>query len=129
MASKNMPFLFLLRYCVSGTETEKRERGEVKQICHEIVTGDLPVGRVSFALRKKVDELVGEMLSGGVVRESSSPWASPVVLVRKKSGEPRFCVDYRRLNAVTRKEVFLLPRIDDLIKPAQGEESFLDVRC
>ena len=51
-----------------------------------------------------------------MVRESSSPWASPVVLVRKNNGEVRFCVDYRRLNAVTRKDIFPLPRIDDLVR-------------
>ena len=62
--------------------------------------------RVPFALRKRVDELVGELLSSGVVRELSSPWASPVVLVRKKNGELCFCVDYRRLNAVTAKMSF-----------------------
>ena len=104
---------------------EKGERGEVKEVCHEIAAGDSPpirqqVRRVPFALRKRVNELVGEMLSGGIVRESSSPWAIPVVLVRKKNGELRFCVDYRRLNAVTRKDVFPLPRIDDLLD--QGRE-------
>jgi hypothetical protein len=53
--------------------------------------------------------MVDEMVQGGVITESCSPWASPVVLVRKKSGELRFCVDYRRLNAVTRKDVFPIP--------------------
>ena len=108
---------------------EKGERGEVKEVCHEIAAGDNPpirqqVRRVPFALRKRVNELVGEMLSGGVVRESSSPWASPVVLVRKKNGELRFCVDYRRLNAVTRKDVFPLPRFDDLLDQLKGKRIF-----
>ena len=104
---------------------EKGERGEVKEVCHEIATGDSPpirqqVRRVPFALRKRVNELV----SGGVVRESSSPWASPVALVRKKNGELRFCVDYRRLNAVTRKDVFPLPCIDDLLDQLKGKRIF-----
>lgn len=108
---------------------DEGERGEVKEVQHGIVTGDSPpirqpVRRVPFALREKVAGLVNEMLSGGVIRESDSPWASPVVLVKKKSGDLRFCVDYRRINAVTRKDVFPLPRIDDLLDQLSGKKVF-----
>ena len=51
----------------------------------------------------------------GVVQPSNSPWASPIVLVRKKDGTLRFCVDYRVLNSVTKKDTFPLPKIDDLL--------------
>ena len=51
----------------------------------------------------------------GAVQPSDSPWASTIVLVRKKDGTLRFCVDYRGLNSVTKKDNFPLPRIDDLL--------------
>ena len=50
-----------------------------------------------------------------IVKPSCTHWVSPIVLVPKKDGTTRFCVDYRRLNQVTRKDVYPLPRIDDII--------------
>ena len=95
---------------------------------HVIETGDTPPicqqpRRVSFASRPEIAQMVQEMLEQRVIEESSSPWASPVVLVKKKDGE-RFCVDYQRLNAVTRKDVFPLPRIDDLLDQLKGSAVF-----
>ena len=59
--------------------------------------------------------MVAEMQGQGIVKPSSSPWASPVVLVPRKDGSLRFCIDYRCLNAVTRKDVYPLPRVDDIL--------------
>ena len=106
-----------------------RDQGRVEQVEHKIETGDhppikQPLRRVPFALRPVIARMVQEMLDAGVVQESSSPWASPIVLVKKKNGEMRFCVDYRRLNAVTRKDVFPLPRIDDLLDQLKGKTVF-----
>lgn len=60
------------------------------------------------------------MLAYNVIRPSTSPWRSPVLLVEKKDGTKRFCVDYRRLNAITRKDAYPLPLIDEIIDFAAG---------
>ena len=64
------------------------------------------------------------MLDQGVVTPSSSPWASPFVLVAEKGVTTRFCVDYRKLNAVTKLEVHPLPRIDDSLDLLAGAQYF-----
>ena len=60
-----------------------------------------------------VEEAINEMMKDGVIRPSESPWASPIVLVKKKDGTTRFCIDYRQLNNVTVKDAYPLPRIED----------------
>jgi predicted aspartyl protease len=71
--------------------------------------------RTSATETENINNLINEMLQQGVIRESHSPWSSPVVLVKKKDGTPRFCVDYRKLNAITSRDVYPLPRIDDTL--------------
>ena len=103
---------------------EEMEKGSGIQ--HTIDTGDSkPIKEaarwVSFALLEKISEMVKEMLKCGIINESSSPWASPAFIVRNKDGSLCFCVDYRRLNVVTKKDVFPLPHIDDLLDQLQGK--------
>ena len=64
------------------------------------------------------------MLQAGVVSPSNSPWAFPVVMVRKKGGALRFCVDFRKLNALTVRDQYPLPRIDDTLQRLGGAQWF-----
>lgn len=87
---------------------------------HTINTGDAaPINqrpyRLSFSERSDVQKLVTEYIDAGFIQESDSPWACPIVIVRKKDGTLRFCCDWRKLNSVTRKDAMPLPRIDDMI--------------
>ena len=65
--------------------------------------------RMPLTKRATVDKLISEMLSDNVIRPSNSPYASPILLVPKKDGETRFCVDYRKLNAVAEASAFPIP--------------------
>lgn len=63
------------------------------------------------------------MLQGGIITESASPWAAPIVMV-KEDGSWRFCVDYRKLNSVTHKDAFFLPRIKETLTSMTKAEWF-----
>ncbi|GFW94955.1 retrovirus-related Pol polyprotein from transposon 412 [Trichonephila clavipes] len=87
---------------------------------HRIDTADHPPIKqhprcLPFAKQEEVGTLLREMQENDIIEPSSSPWASPIVLVRKKDGSTRFCVDYRKLNDVTKKDSYPLPRIDDTL--------------
>ena len=99
---------------------EKGERGETDLIQMEIDTGDAapkkqPIRRMPYAARSEIARQLKDMQENGVIQASKSPWSSPVVLVQKKDGSLRFCVDYRELNSVTKADTFPLPRVDDLL--------------
>ena len=83
-----------------------------------------PYRRQNPAVRREEMAQVQQMLSSDVIRPSNSPWASPVVMVRKKDGSLRFCVDFRQLNDATVKDAHPLPRIDDLLNALHGAKWF-----
>ncbi|UYV78534.1 hypothetical protein LAZ67_16001927 [Cordylochernes scorpioides] len=80
--------------------------------------------RVSAKEREIIKEQIDEMLRDGIIRPSSSPWSFAVILVKKRDGKYRFCVDYRKLNDVTVKDVYPIPRIDEVLDTLQGSKYF-----
>ena len=97
---------------------------------HEIDTGDVrplrqPVRRLPYGeMRAAVEHEIDKLVNADIARASTSPWASPVVMVRKKDGGWRMCVDYRRLNSVTKFDCFPLPRLDEALDAFAGATVF-----
>ena len=75
-------------------------------------------------MREEVDKHIDEMLQKKVIEPADGPWSSGIVLVKKKDGSTRFCVDYRRLNDLTTKDAYPLPRIDDSLEQLSGNKWF-----
>jgi len=98
-------------------------------LTHHIDTGSAATirqraRRVPLPHRGKVQELLNDMLGKKLISLSNSPWASPIVLVTKKDGTTRFCVDYRKANEVTRKDAYPIPRVDDTLDTLAGSQWF-----
>lgn len=113
---------------------DRADVGCIHDAVHSINTGDCPpiqqrYYRVTPWEKEVIDGLLEEMLTGGIVVESKSPWSSPAVLVAKKDHHTRFCIDYRKLNAVTLDDPYPIPRIEDALDLLEGCRYFsaLDV--
>ena len=96
---------------------------------HHIVTGDNhPLRqrpyRQPFSLRQEAEHQVQSMLENDIIKPSSSPWSSPVLLVPKKDGSFRFCIDFHRLNDVTVKDAYPIPPVDDTLAALGGAQFF-----
>ena len=103
--------------------------GHTDAVEHTIDTGNsTPIRcaprRMSPQKIKQEEACIAEMLTGGQIEPSDSPWSAPVVLVTKKDGGTRFCVDYRRLNLATVKDAYPLPRIEDTLDMLAGKRWF-----
>ena len=94
-------------------------------VTHRIYTEDVhPICSRPYSVPPNEQEFIQtelqRMLEHKLIQASDSPWASPVVLVRKKNGKLRFCVDYRKLNAITKKDAYSLPHIDEMLYALSG---------
>ena len=108
---------------------EDKEMGKTSLVKHKIKLTDskpfkLRHRRVPPHEYQEVKAHLKEMEEIGAIRKSHSPWSSPVVLVRKKTGELRFCIDLRTLNARTEKDAYSLPRIEDSLDSLNGAKIF-----
>ena len=102
--------------------------GKTSSVKHSIKTHGppirQPIRRLPVSLKSTVQKEVQKMLQDGVIRPSTSPWSSPIVMVRKKDGAWRFCIDFRKLNDVTHKDAYPLPRIDETLESLSGSTLF-----
>ena len=99
--------------------------GRTSKVQHTIDTGEnapfrMKRRRMPWSHQQIEQKHIKEMLENGIVRRSSSPWASPIVLADKPDGSIRFCVDYRELNKITKKDSYPLPRIEETIDKLRG---------
>lgn len=138
---------FLNRLCLGGTAEQQaelkalllryvdvfalsdEELGFSDKVQHEIhLVDDVPITqpyrRIPPTQYSEVREHITKLLQKGVIKPSSSAYASPIVLVRKTDGNLRLCVDYRHLNAKTKRDAFPLPRIDESFDALQGAKFF-----
>ena len=118
----------LKRY--SGAFMQKGEpMGRTDKVLHTIDVGDASPFKIPYRrlpLKKKLvcEEQIAEQLEQDIIIPSTSPWSSPVCMVTKKDGTIRFCVDYRKLNGLTKKNSYPLPRIDETLDSLGGNQYF-----
>ncbi|GJT01860.1 putative reverse transcriptase domain-containing protein [Tanacetum coccineum] len=97
----------------------------------DLIPGGEPVARAPYRLApfemKELSEQLQELFDKGFIRPSSSPWGAPVLFVKKKDGSFRMCIDYRKLNKLTVKNRYPLPRIDDLFDQLQGSSIYSNI--
>ena len=109
---------------VPKSDLPPQERDQLLKEHNDTFSLEAGERRMPFSVHQEVARLLEEMQENGVIQPSESPWASPIVLVRKKDGSHRFCVDYRRLNTLTKSDTYPLPRIDDLLDKLGGAKYF-----
>ena len=118
----------LLRWkCVFSQNSQ--DLGRTDLVKHTIrLTDDIPVKqrhrRIPPAMLEEVKQHLADMVNSGVIRESCSPWSSPLVFARKHDNSLRLCIDLREVNKKTIKDAYYLPRIDETLDSLSGSSFF-----
>ena len=126
---KGRRFRQLLEEFADLFASDINELGRTNLVTHRIYTEDVPsINSRPYSIPPSeqtfVKEEIQQMLDNKLIQPSNSPWTSPVVLVRKKNSKLCFCVDYRKLNAITKKDAYPLPRIDEMLNTLAGSNWF-----
>ena len=110
--------------------------GKCSILKHRIDTAEAapvrqPMRRTAQAFESEEEKYLKEQLDAGVIQPSNSAWSSPIVMIRKKTGDVRVCIDYRKLNERTIKDAYPLPRIDMCLGCLSSAKIFstIDLQC
>jgi len=122
----------LLRRHSDAFATGPMHLGYCSVLEHDVDTGDVepirqPQRRPPLSARQAEEDILNEMLQTDVIEPSNSPWSSPVCMVRKKDGNYRYCVEYRRMNSVTIKDAFPVPDVKDALDSLRGAKYFATI--
>ncbi len=121
----------LIKHSETSFHDPEKPLTRTDTIEHEIPTSGRPVRipphRIAPVRRKIMEDEILKMEMEGTIQRSTSPWCSPIVLVGKKDGTIRFCVDYHKLNDATHKDAYPMPRIDDMIEALRGAKYFCSI--
>ena len=120
-------FRNVLRRRATSFAKDSTDLGFCPILQHDVDTGDSPPikpRRPPLSAGNAEDEILNDMLKTGVIEPSTSEWASPVCLVKKPDGSYRFCIDYRRVNAVSRKDGYPISDIQDALDSLRGAKWF-----
>lgn len=124
-----------LETCINNVFSDMPDKiGCTNVIRHRIITNSEPIKQryypVSPVVQNSIDEELDKLLKDDIIEPSNSPWASPIILVRKKDNTYRFCVDYRKLNQVTVKDAYPLPIISSTLDKLRDARylSTLDIK-
>ena len=128
LEDKNNLMMVLSKYRNSFS-TGPEDLGKCEIVKHSIKTNiDHPIAvkprRIPLGLEEEVKHLIDGMLESNVISPSNSAWNFPIVLVRKKDGTTRMCVDYRKLNAATSRPIFPIPNSEEIFDAVQGARYF-----